>query len=44
MYNAKYFPEPEKFDPERWNVKIGEETQDPHVFLPFSAGPHNCIG
>ena len=41
--NPKYFSEPEKFSIERWQddslKKLG-----PHVFIPFSAGPRNCIG
>jgi cytochrome P450 len=44
MYNPKYFPEPEKFNPERWNAKVGDDGLDLHAFLPFSAGPQNCIG
>lgn len=33
-----YFPEPHKFLPER------EVPRDNFVFVPFSAGPRNCIG
>ncbi|CAG9858843.1 unnamed protein product [Phyllotreta striolata] len=39
-YNPDYFPDPEKFDPERFadkNVKYPG-------FLPFGEGPRNCIG
>lgn len=40
MFNPKHFDDPLKFDPERWNSK----HEDIHSFIPFSAGPKNCIG
>ena len=41
--NPKYFPEPNRFNPERWAG--GLESKLPrHVFLPFSGGPRICIG
>ena len=41
--NPKYFEEPEKFKPERWMNKM-EQNLEPYVYVPFSAGPRNCIG
>lgn len=39
--NAKYFPNPDEFRPERFSE--GERTSA-FAFVPFSAGPRNCIG
>ncbi|KAI0916136.1 hypothetical protein AcW1_010008 [Taiwanofungus camphoratus] len=39
QYNQRYFSEPEKFDPSRWQ---GEDKVD--AVTAFSIGPRNCIG
>ncbi|XP_036333126.1 cytochrome P450 4e2-like [Rhagoletis pomonella] len=41
-YNEKHFPDPYRVDPERWNAD--KRAQNPFEYVPFSAGPRNCIG
>ncbi|ANZ42482.1 cytochrome P450 [Lentzea guizhouensis] len=36
---ADVWPDPLRFDPDRW-----EHKPAPHEFLPFGGGPHRCIG
>lgn len=44
-YDPKYFPDPEKYDPNRFDAST-QQHQQRHQFcyLPFGQGPHNCIG
>lgn len=40
---ARFFPDPEVFDPERWAVPA-DTTHPKFAYFPFGGGPRQCIG
>ncbi len=41
--DARWFPDPERFDPDRWEAQRGKEIPR-FAYFPFGGGPRVCIG
>lgn len=42
--DPEYYPEPEKFNPERFEDGRKQQLSQSCTYLPFGMGPRNCIG
>jgi len=42
-HDARYFPEPNRFDPERWTAEARDHRPQ-FSYFPFGGGPRRCIG
>lgn len=40
----KWWPNPERFDPERFSEERSEQKGHPYQYVPFGGGAHMCIG
>ncbi|PSK67137.1 Pentalenene oxygenase [Micromonospora sp. MH33] len=42
QHDPAHFPEPERFDPDRWDTPVSASTRQAHI--PFGQGRRKCIG
>jgi pentalenene oxygenase len=43
QHDARWFPEPDTFDPDRW-LDERRERVPKYAYLPFGTGPRSCVG
>jgi len=41
--DPRFFPDPERFDPDRWTEE-SRASRPPYSFFPFGGGPRRCVG
>ena len=44
LHDPSIYPQPERFNPERWLDAEGSANQNPKNYIGFGSGPHRCIG
>jgi len=45
QHDARFFPDPERFDPERWSEDLVRSGKIPRfAYFPFGGGPRVCVG
>lgn len=44
LHDSKIYPNPDAFDPDRWEDPNGPAEKNPQNFMVFGAGPHACLG
>jgi cytochrome P450 len=42
--NPEYWPEPDRFNPDRWLADSPQASVCPHTYVPFGWAPKSCIG
>jgi cytochrome P450 len=42
-HDARWFPEPQRFDPERWTPEF-KAALPKYAYFPFGGGPRQCAG